>query len=200
MKLKIFILAFYTLLTVQLSAQDYEPFLGEIRMFSGNFAPKGWAFCNGQLFPINQNQALFSLLGTTYGGNGSTNFALPDLRGKLAMDEGNGHTQGETGGATTHTLILSEIPSHTHQTTNVAVTHDANSVAGNLSSPVGNYFAKNSARGNEFSATNNAKGTSLLLPTNTIGNIGGNQAHTNMAPYGVVTFIIALQGIFPSQN
>ncbi len=198
MKLKKLSIAFFVLFTVTVAAQDY-PYLGEIRIFSGNFAPRGWALCNGQLLPINQNQALFSILGTTYGGNGITSFALPDLRGKLAMDEGNGHNQGETSGSTTHTLTLGEMPSHTHATT-PTITHNANSAAGNLSSPVGNYFAKNVARGNEFSSESNTTGTSIALPTNTIGNVGGTQSHSNIAPYTIVNFIIALQGIYPSQN
>jgi microcystin-dependent protein len=199
MKLYNYLIAIFMLFTLSVNAQS-EQYLGEIRIFSGNFAPKGWALCNGQLLPINQNQALFSLLGTTYGGNGQTNFALPNLMGKLAMDEGNGHNPGETGGTTSHTLTTAEIPMHTHSATSVSITQNANSIAGNLSSPVGNYYAKNTIRGNEFNSESNATGVSLPLPTNTVGNTGSTQAHTNMQPYAVVTFIIALQGIYPSQN
>lgn len=191
-------IALLTLLIAIVNAQT-ERYLGEIRIFSGNYAPQGWALCNGQMMSISQNQALFSILGTTYGGNGNTTFALPDLRGRLAMDEGNNHVQGEVGGETAHTLIMSEMPAHSHTTSN-SITQNANSIAGNLSSPVSNYFAKNNARGNEFSSQSNATGVSIALPVNTVQNAGGSQPHNNMQPYTVVSFIIALQGIFPSRN
>jgi microcystin-dependent protein len=179
---------------------QYEPYLGEIRIVASNYAPKGWALCDGQLFLIAQNQALFSLLGTTYGGNGITTFALPDLRGRTAIDDGNGHTQGEKGGETTHTLTTSELPAHTHTITNFQVTKKCNSTAGDKDTTKGTYYAKNSARGNEFSTKVNAKGGDIYLGASAISNEGGSQPHSNMAPYTVVTFIIALQGIFPSQN
>src|SRR5262245_16078213 len=163
-----------------------QPFLGEIKIISWNFAPRGWAFCNGQLLPINQNQALFSILGTTYGGNGQTNFALPDLRGRVPIHVGNGMIQGQRAGAEAHTLISSEMPTHTHMLS-------AFSAAPNVGSPSGNEWASL------------ASGYSSLTPNTTLApsaitNTGGSQPHTNMQPYIVLNFIIALQGVFPSQS
>jgi microcystin-dependent protein len=162
-----------------------EPFLSEIKIVSFNFPPKGWAFCNGQLLPINQNQALFSLLGTTYGGDGRVNFALPNLQGRIPIHEGNGFTLGEVGGEVAHTLSLSELPAHNH----VPVGVDAATVA----SPSGNLWG-NSNNPAYSNATNAAMNPACVLPT------GGSQAHDNMSPYLVLNFIIALQGIFPSQT
>ena len=163
------------------------PFMSEIRIMSFNFAPKGWALCNGQLLPINQNQALFSLLGTTYGGNGQTNFALPDLRGRCAMHEGNGLSLGERAGEEAHTLIVSELPAHNHQ---------VNAATSNADSPV--------PSGNYMGAFNNAyrvAGQTLVtIDPGTISSVGGNQAHQNMSPFLTLNYCIALQGIFPSQN
>lgn len=163
-----------------------EPFLSEIRLFSFNYPPKGWAFCNGQLLPINQNQALFSLLGTAYGGNGQTNFALPDLRGRCAMHEGNGHTLGEKAGATSVTLTQSQMPQHLH------ILNAANADGDNIL-PTGNLLGN---------FNNGYRQASNLIAINpgTVGNAGGSQAHTNMSPYLVINFCIALIGIFPSQN
>ena len=163
-----------------------EPFLSEIRLFSFNYAPKGWALCNGQFLPINQNQALFSLLGTTYGGNGQTTFALPDLRGKCAMHMGNGHTLGEAGGAESVTITQSTMPAHIHFFQ--AANKDAD-----LAIPGGNLL------GNFNNGYRSASNLTTLL-AGTIGNVGGSQAHTNMSPYLVINFCIALVGIFPSQN
>jgi microcystin-dependent protein len=152
-----------------------EPFLSEIRIMSFGFPPKGWALCNGQLLPINQNQALFSLLGTTYGGDGRVNFALPDLRGKVPIHTGKGFTLGTKGGEQAHTLSIAEMPTHVH-------TMQASSTAGDGPAPGGQLLAP---------------GNSSLLPS-TIGNTGGSQAHLNMEPFLVLSFCIALQGIFPS--
>ncbi len=162
------------------------PFLAEIRIFSFNFAPKGWAECNGQLLPINQNQALFSLLGTTYGGDGRVNFGLPDLRGRVPMHMGNGHVLGERAGETAHTLIMSEMPTHTHPVT-------ACSDQATLASPSGNLWGK------DASSPYAAAGNVIMAPA-AITTVGGSQAHENMSPYLALTFGIALQGIFPSQN
>ena len=163
-----------------------EPFLSEIRLFSISFAPKGWALCNGQLLPINQNQALFSLLGTTYGGNGQTTFALPDLRGRYAMHEGNGHTLGEKAGAETATITQQQMPTHLHFLQGANKNGDQPLPAGNLLGNVNNLYRA---------------ATSLVpLLAGTVANTGGSQAHTNMAPYLAINFCIALQGIFPSQN
>lgn len=166
-----------------------EPFLAEIRLCSFNFPPKGWAFCNGQLLPINQNQALFALLGTTYGGDGRVNFALPDMRGRRAIQEGNGHTLGERGGEEAHTLSIAELPGHTHAMR-------VSSAAGSQDSPVNGYFATSAVDVPYAASDAPALGGS---PT-TVGNIGGSQAHENRPPFLVLNYIIALQGIFPSQN
>jgi microcystin-dependent protein len=163
-----------------------EPFLSEVKIVSFNFAPRGWAFCNGQLLPINQNQALFSLLGTTYGGNGQTTFALPNLQGRIPIHFGNGHTLGEAGGAESHTLITSEMPAHTH-------TFSASNATPNQGTPAGNMWASNSG------AYSSAQPDAIMNPAS-ISNTGGSQPHTNVQPYLVLNFIIALQGIFPSQN
>jgi microcystin-dependent protein len=166
-----------------------EPFLSEIRLMSFVFAPKGWALCNGQLLPINQNQALFSLLGTTFGGDGRVNFALPDLRGRVPMHVGSGHILGERGGEQAHTLSIAELPTHTHigrasgnpatgntPTSSLAL---AQSVGSTLYSPPGNLTA---------------------MESGAVTSIGGSQAHLNMQPFLTLSFCIALQGIFPSPN
>ena len=163
-----------------------EPFLSEIRIFSFNFAPKGWALCDGQLLPINQNQALFSLLGTTYGGDGRVNFALPDLRGRTPLHMGSGHTLGERGGEQAHTLSIPEIPTHTH-------TLNATSAAADLNVPTSAYLA---TVNNGYTAAANL----VALGASALASAGGSQAHLNMQPFRVLNFCIALQGIFPSQN
>jgi microcystin-dependent protein len=162
------------------------PFLSEVKFVSFNFPPKGWAFCNGQLLPINQNQALFSLLGTTYGGNGQTNFALPNLQGKVPIHTGQGFTLGQTGGEIAHTLSISEMPTHIHQMQATTANADVPVPAGNLLGTVANVYTP---------AQN-----LTTLNAGSIGNIGGSQPHENRSPYLVLTAIIALQGIFPSQN
>ena len=162
-----------------------EPFLAEIKIVSFNFPPKGWAFCNGALLPINQNQALFSILGTTFGGDGRVTFALPNLQGRSPVHVGNGIVLGEQGGETAHTLNIAELPAHTH----VPV---GSGSAPSLASPAGNLWATNTT--NPYSASpNNAMNPACITPT------GGSQPHENMSPYLVLNFIIALQGIFPSQ-
>ncbi len=165
-----------------------EPFLAEIRLMSFVFAPQGWALCNGQLLPINQNQALFSLLGTTFGGDGRVNFGLPDVQGRVPVHMGNGFTLGQRGGEQAHTLTASEIPQHTHQA-------QASSTSGNTNIPATNLLAG--------SAPNNLYGAAAALEAMngaTITNAGGSQAHDNMQPYLTISFCIALQGIFPSQT
>lgn len=163
-----------------------EPFLSEIRIMSFAFAPKGWAMCNGQLMPINQNQALFSLLGTTYGGDGRVNFALPDLRGRTPIHEGSGHTLGEKAGEQAVTLTLSQMPQHTHVLNASPKSADNPVAASNVLATAGNLY----------SAPNN----NLVTLLGTVGNVGGSQAHLNMQPFLTLTFCIALQGIFPSPN
>lgn len=163
-----------------------EPFLSEIRIMSFGFPPKGWAFCNGQLLPINQNQALFSLLGTTYGGDGRVNFALPDLRARAPIHMGSGHTLGERGGEQAHTLSISELPTHTH------VLRASSSNAG-TNSPNNAVLANSTA---VYHAPTNL----VSLSPSSVTNVGGSQAHLNMQPFLTLNFCIALQGIFPSQN
>jgi microcystin-dependent protein len=165
-----------------------EPFLGEIRIMSFAFNPQGWAMCNGQFLPINQNQALFSLLGTTYGGNGQTTFALPDLRGQVPIHKGSGFTQGQKGGEQAHTITISELPTHTHVLSGT-------SNAGTALVPGGNLLAKNANLGYHSPDNNLA-----AMAAGSIANVGGSQAHLNMQPFLVLTFCIALQGIFPSQT
>jgi microcystin-dependent protein len=163
-----------------------EPFLAEIRIVSFNFAPKGWAFCDGQTLPINQNQALFALLGTTYGGNGTTTFALPNLQGRVPFHFGQGFSLGQTGGEATHTLSTSEMPAHNHLA--MASSSDADQV-----SPIANFWAKGAA--SAYSAAPN----SAMSPA-ALAQVGGSQPHQNMSPFLVLNFVIALQGIFPSRN
>lgn len=164
-----------------------EPFLSEIRIMSFVFAPKGWALCNGQLLPINQNQALFSLLGTTFGGDGRVNFALPDNRGRAPIHVGGGHTLGERGGEQAHTLSIAELPTHTH-------VQNASSSQGALNDPTGAVIAKSAQ--NAYAAPGNLAAMNAAVVTNT----GGSQAHLNMQPFLTLSFCIALQGIFPSPN
>lgn len=164
------------------------PFLAEIRIVSFNFAPKGWALCNGQLLPINQNQALFSLLGTTYGGDGRVNFALPDFRGRTGLGAGQSFVLGQRGGEEFHTIINSEMPQHNHFV-------NANTTAANNANVVNTFFANIPT--NAYTASASAL-TTLSPPT--VSNAGGSQAHENRQPFLVLAFIIALQGVFPSQN
>jgi len=164
-----------------------EPFLSEIRIMSFGFPPKGWALCDGQLLPINQNQALFSLLGTTYGGDGRVNFGLPNLQGRAPMHMGSGHTLGERGGEQAHTLSISEIPTHTHVLNGSSNTGTAIIPTGNVLGVTPNQI---------YTAPNNL----TSLTPQSVANVGGSQAHLNMQPFLVLNFSIALQGIFPSQT
>jgi microcystin-dependent protein len=167
-----------------------EPFLSEIRIMSFGFAPKGWALCNGQLLPINQNQALFSLLGTTFGGDGRVNFALPDVRVRTPIHVGSGHTLGEKGGEQAHTLSIAELPEHLHVV-------NASSTTATTNTPANNLVPAQSTASSLY-----ASGASGLVPMAPamIANVGGSQAHLNMQPFLTLSFCIALQGIFPSPN
>jgi microcystin-dependent protein len=169
------------------------PFMGEIKIISWNFAPKGWAFCNGQFLPINQNQALFSILGTMYGGNGQTTFALPDFRGRTAIHQGQGFIVGQAGGQEFHTITMSEMPAHPHLA--AASSQPANQAT--LVTPPGN-------TPNLLAAVTGAQysGVASLttLTPDSVSNVGGSQAHENRSPFLVLNFVIALQGMFPSQN
>src|SRR5215470_10067599 len=167
-----------------------EPFLSEIRIMSFSYAPKGWALCNGQLLPINQNQALFSLLGTTYGGDGRVNFGLPDLQGRVPIHMGGGHTLGERGGEQGHTLSIGEIPTHVH-------TMNATSADAVANTNPGSTVMLAKASGD--SIYTNAANLMALSP-GAVANVGGSQPHLNMQPFLVLNFCIALQGIFPSQT
>jgi microcystin-dependent protein len=177
------------------------PYLSEIKIISFNFPPKGWAFCNGQTLPINQNQALFSLLGTTYGGNGQTTFLLPNMQGRVAIHLGNGHVQGEAGGETAHQLSITEMPSHNHTIgVDSATVSDSNSNTATTNSVLGQSIGKPSQGASFPVALYGSTGPAAALAAGTIGSTGGSQAHSNLQPYLVVNFIIALQGIFPSRN
>ncbi len=164
-----------------------EPFLSEIKIVSFNFPPKGWALCNGQFLPINQNQALFALLGTTYGGNGQTTFALPNLRGRVPIHMGSGHTLGEAAGSTAVTVNIQQLPTHIHPMM-------ASQTNGDTPASNNTVLAATPAKiyGPVASLT-------TLLPAS-VSSVGGSQPHNNMMPYLTLNFIIALQGIFPSQN
>jgi microcystin-dependent protein len=166
-----------------------DPFLGEIRSFSFSFAPRGWALCNGQLLPINQNMALFSLLGTTYGGDGRVNFALPDLRNRVPMHVGPAANQGARLGAETHTVTNAELPTHTHQplTTTTSAQQGGSTLAG---------LAPAVSPKEVYAPQLQGGGAAMAVLTN----VGGSQAHENRMPTLVITFCIALQGIYPSQN
>lgn len=166
-----------------------EPFLSEIRLFSFNFAPRGWALCNGQFLPINQNQALFSLLGTTYGGNGQTNFALPDMRGRTPIHFGNNHVLGEQAGEAAHTLTLNEMPKHIHVV-------QASTALASTNTPANNLTLAASSGSNLYDPTVQL----VQMAADALGNAGGSQAHQNMQPFLAINFCIALQGIFPSRN
>jgi microcystin-dependent protein len=163
-----------------------QPYVGEIRMFAGNFAPAGWMFCEGQLLPISEYETLFNLIGTTYGGDGQSTFALPDLRGRIPLHQGNGFTLAEQGGAEEITLILGQIPTHTHpavaSTDPAGQSNPANQVLGN--SQGAQPYIEDVPQGN--------------MSPQSVGSTGGSQPHTNFQPYLCVDFIISLFGIFPS--
>jgi microcystin-dependent protein len=175
------------------------PYMSEIKICSFGFAPQGWAQCNGQFLPINQNQALFSLLGTTYGGNGQTTFALPDLRGRGSMHIGGGHVQGESAGKETHTLVQSEMPAHIHfpQAKNAQGTTGVPSSSVVLAQAVAVQADSSKVPVSMYSI--NAP-TNLALNPAAIGNAGGSQAHPNQQPYLTLNLCIALLGVFPSRN
>jgi len=164
------------------------PFIGEIRMFAGNFAPAGWAFCNGAIIPIDQNDALFNLIGTTYGGDGQTTFALPNLQSRVPIHVGPGFALGQSGGTETVTLTTSQIPAHSH-------VPQAFTDPGNLSSPSGGVWASSSP-----STLYDNTAPNIAMASSAIGSSGGSQPHDNMIPFLVINFILSLFGVFPSQT
>lgn len=166
-----------------------QPYVGEIRMFGGNFAPAGWMFCSGQILPISGNEVLFTLIGTTYGGDGQSTFALPNLQSRFPMHQGNGFILAQTGGVESVTLTVNQIPSHSH-------TPDSNN-AGVSDSPTNNVWGKSTA-GKPY--VNVAGGVPVAFNAATVQNAGGSQPHDNMHPFLCIAFIISLFGIFPSQN
>ncbi|MCA8832986.1 tail fiber protein [Hymenobacter sp. BT728] len=167
-----------------------QPYVGEISIFAGNFAPAGWMFCEGQLLPISENETLFNLIGTTYGGDGQETFALPNLQSRVPVHQGNGYTMAETGGVETVKLTLNQIPAHTHT---VGVT----TTAGTSASPLGGVFADSGSNSAQYTQAT----TGLVTqPSQTLGAMGGSQPHDNMQPYLAVRYIISLFGIFPSQT
>lgn len=168
-----------------------EPFLAEIKIIGFNFAPRGWAYCDGQILPINQNQSLYSLLGTTYGGDGRTSFALPDLRSRTPMHKGDGHTLGQKSGAETVTLTAAEIAAHTHAL-------QASSSPGDSRNAENSLLAQVELGGFLYRDPEAANATALR--SGAVTNAGGGQAHDNMQPYLTLGYIIALQGLFPSRN
>jgi len=187
-KIKIKILVFLLILSLKLSAQGSDPFVGQIMWVPYNFAPKGWAECKGQILPISQNTALFSLLGTTFGGNGQTTFALPDMQGRTIMGDSAGYPTGTTTGEANVTLLSTEIPAHTHVV-------NAVKVEGNQNLPSGNFPADTKAGDPEYSdaVANTTMHPLMINPT------GGGQPHNNMQPYGTLKCIIALQGVYPQR-
>ena len=165
-----------------------QPYVGEIRMFAGNFAPAGWMFCEGQLLPISENETLFQLIGTTYGGDGQSTFALPDLRGRVPIHQGNGFILAETGGAEEITLTVNQIPAHSHPML-------ASTAPGTQNAPNNNVTASSPSV-----TLYTGDVTDSNMSPNAVGPVGGSQPHSNFQPYLCVDFIISLFGIFPSQT
>jgi microcystin-dependent protein len=166
-----------------------DPFMGELRMMSFNFPPKGWSLCNGAFLPINQNQALFSLLGTTYGGNGQTTFALPNLQGRVPIHMGSSFTIGQVGGEPAHTISMSEMTQHDH-------VYNASSVAATTNTPTSSLGLATSAGSFLYGPPANL----VAMSPDAVTFVGGSQPHNNMQPYSTISFCISLQGIFPSRN
>lgn len=177
------------------------PYLGEIKIISWNFPPQGWSFCNGQQLPINQNQALFSLFGTTYGGNGQTTFALPNFQGRVPVHQGNGFVMGQQGGENAHTVIISEMPAHNHFVQSDTATAATSNQSAPAATEVFGLALGVPSSGATFPVSPYGAGApAAALAPQTIGSTGGSQPHSNQQPYLTLNFIVALQGVFPSQN
>ena len=164
-----------------------QPYVGEIRMFAGNFAPAGWMFCDGAIVPISENETLFNLIGTTYGGDGQSTFALPDLRGRIPLHQGNGFILAETGGAEEITLTVNQIPAHAHPLL-------ASADLASSPDPAGNVLAQSRTAGVDLYLEDTPNTT---LAANSVGSVGGSQPHTNLQPFLCINFIISLFGIYP---
>lgn len=197
------------LLMQSLPATASEPFLGQIKVFGFNFAPRGWALCEGQILPINQYQSLYSLLGTTYGGDGRTTFALPDLRGRAPVHPGSSIVLGQSSGSPTNTLTVANMPNHTHSlqlVSPVSATLFASGVNGNQNAPSNHSLAPGGSRTMDFqsAAPDVLMSADSLVVTNdiaaTVDSAGAGQSHNNMQPYLAVNYSIAIQGLFPSRN
>lgn len=177
-----------------------EPFLGEIKIISWNFPPRGWAFCNGQLLAINQNQALFAILGTTYGGDGRVTFGLPNLQGRMPVHVGNGITLGQLGGEAAHTLTVPELPAHTHVLNVDSTTAGSNNANVPSSTTVLGQSSGVTSSGGQLQIQMYAASPNSTTNPAMVGSTGSSQPHQNMSPYLTLNMIIALQGIFPTQN
>lgn len=212
-QIKLLLVTALLCLTFNDAKAQQEGFLGEVKMFAGNFAPRGWAFCDGQLLPISQNSALFSILGTMYGGDGRTTFALPDLRGRVAMGVGNGpglqdYRQGSRGGSEFKTLNITEMPSHNHLATvsGITATINVNEEDGTAKDPNGKYIGISEVTGiynSDVPDGTTKMGAETISVTGgnvSVANNGGNQAFDNRQPYLAIRYIICLQGVFPSRN
>jgi microcystin-dependent protein len=210
MKQKMKILMLFIICAMSsIDGQAQDAYLAEVRIFAGNFAPRGWALCEGQLLAISQNSALFSLLGTIYGGDGKTTFALPDMRGRVAVGPGTGpglstYREGQRGGTETNTLTTAQLPAHNHDAAVVIKASNANATT---KEPAGNYFASSIYtinRGNTVDVLSYGAASDVEMNANaidvTVGNTGGNQAANNRQPYIAMNYIICTQGIYPSRN
>jgi microcystin-dependent protein len=194
MKKSIYIFLLLVTSIVSLKAQ----YVGEIRMFAGNFAPSGWVFCDGRLLSIADNEVLFNLIGTTYGGDGVTNFAVPDLRGRAPIHQGNGYVIGQMGGTETISLTINQIPSHNHTITFALPVFGGVS---NTDSIAGNYVSIIASRGKEFNTTSTSDMRKISYSASTNTSIsGGSMPHNNMKPFVTINYIISLYGVFPSPN
>lgn len=198
MKKKLIVLALVMMSMFKVSAQG-EMIIGQICMFSGNFAPYGWLYCEGQELSISQYEVLYTVIGTTYGGDGISTFKLPDFRGRVPIHTSQTHPLGQSGGEATHTLTTNEIPSHTHALGSNSVALAASSANGTVNSPKNNYYAVNTKSGNEYSTTTNTQTNAITLSPTTVGVAGGSQPHNNQKPFLTIGYIICYEGIYPSR-